>query len=124
MRLSVCSLLPIAVILLALPPSPAQTLEQWRAQGKELKSAGNAAGALEAFTKASELDPKSAALQDEVGFLLAVLGRQPEALARFERAIQLNPSYAPALFHFGVAAWLAKDPDRAIASLQKAVKID
>ena len=57
----------IAVLMLALLTETAfsaQTEPQWIAQGKDLKAAGNASGALKAFEQAATLNPKSAALQD------------------------------------------------------------
>src|SRR5829696_4140762 len=113
----------ISILVFALAMLAAQTVD-WGAKGKALKQAGDAAGALEAFRKAEALHPKSASLQDEIGFLLAVLGRQDEAISQFERAIQLDPTYAAAHFHLGVAAWLKHDPDRALAGLREAVKLD
>src|SRR3954469_18322363 len=104
--------LPVVVLLLTLAtaiPSPAQTSAQWTAQGKTLKASGDAAGALQAFQKAAELNPKSALLQDEIGFLLAVLGRHDEALPHFQNAIAVERAYAPAHYHLGVAQWLKQD---------------
>src|SRR5580704_3193659 len=77
----------------------AQTVAQLKQQAAALKARGDAAGALALTEKAAEADPRSAELQDEVGFLLAVLKRGPEAKPHFERAIQLEPGYAPAHFH-------------------------
>ena len=48
------------------------------ARARELKARGDAAGALALL---SRRDPKSARVQDEIGFLLAVLNRRAEALA-------------------------------------------
>src|SRR5689334_11301854 len=95
----------------------AQTLSDAEA----LKARGDAAGALAVLEK---IQPKTARVEDETGFLLAVLNRGPEARAAFERAIALDPKFAPAHYHLGVAYWLAQDPTRAIAELEAAVSID
>src|SRR5258705_12795472 len=119
--------LPIAVLVLALGTGitlPAQTLAQWTDQPKALKESGDADAALQAFQKAAQLNPKSAFLQDEIGFLLAVLSRHDEAMSHFQRAIGLDAAYAPAHYHLGVAQWLKRDPDHAIASLRQAAKLD
>src|SRR5579871_6324469 len=72
-------------------------------QARDLKAKGDAAGALAAFQQAGTLDPQSAAIQDDIGFLLAVLQRKDEALAKFQHALELDAKYAPAHFHLGVA---------------------
>ena len=96
------------------PPSPRSTLPQLESRARDLKARGDAAGALAAWEQASALDPKSARIQDEIGFLLAVLNRRDEALQHFERAIALDAKFAPAHYHLGVAYWLAQDVARAI----------
>src|SRR5947209_2766844 len=49
-----------------------------RQQAEALKAKGDAAGALAVFEKAAAADPKSADIEDQIGFLLAVLKRAPE----------------------------------------------
>src|SRR5579863_7372842 len=87
----------------------ADSLEEIESRANALKAAGDAAGALAAYQEAATLDPKSARYQDEIGFLLAVLNRRPEALEHFKQAIELDPKFAPAHFHLGVALWLEQD---------------
>src|ERR1700728_2965481 len=99
---------------------PAAELKQ---QADARKAVGDAAGALEFMEKAAEADPRSAEFEDEIGFLLAVLQRNPEAKPHFERAIDLVPGYAAAHYHLGVLYWLEEDPNRAIPLLQTAVKL-
>src|ERR1700684_2565698 len=96
----------------------AQTAAELKQEAEVLKARGDAAGALERMVQAVEADPTSAGLEDETGFLLAVLKRNPEAKPHFERAIQLDPTYAAAHFHLGVLYWLEKDPDHGIPFLQ------
>lgn len=89
-----------------------------RAQARAMKAKGDAAGALAAFEQAATAEPKAADLRDEIGFLLAVLGRRDEAVSSFRAALALNPCYAPAHFHLGVALWLK--PVRVRVSLRRA----
>jgi superkiller protein 3 len=100
-----------------------QTVEELKRQADTLKARGDAAGALKLMERAASADPKSAAIEDEVGFLLAVLQRNAEAKTHFARAIELDPRYASAQFHLGVVYWLEKDPDRAIPLLQTAAAL-
>ena len=115
----------LAVVLsICVLAAAADSLPDLEARGAALKSRGDAAGALEAYEKAAALNPESARLEDEVGFLLAVLQRRDEALRKFQQAIDLDPKFAPAQYHLGVAYWLANDPARSIPHLQSAVALD
>src|SRR3981081_3064852 len=104
----------LVVLLSLLTISGAETLQQMEQRARQLKAQGDAAGALAAFEKAAALDPKSAKLQDEIGFLLAVLQRPVEAADHFVRAAALDPAFAPAHYHLGVSFWLRQDPAQAI----------
>src|SRR5579859_6384992 len=88
-----------------------QTSAQWQARARELKARGDAAGSLAAWQKAAELDPKSAAIEDEIGFLLAVLNRHAEAAQHLEHAVALDARFAPARYHLGVLYWIQQDPN-------------
>ena len=88
------------------------------------RSRGDASAALAAWQKAAAIDPKSARIQDEIGFLLAVLNRRAEALLYFESALALDPRWAPAHYHVGVAFWIAGDPSKAIPHLESAARIE
>src|SRR5712692_5077441 len=113
--------LTAAVLLASL--LTAETLQQWEQRARELKAKGDAAGALAAYEEAAKLAPRSARLQDEAGFLLAVLNRNVEAIAKFQRAIELDAKYAPAHYHLGVAYWLGKETGPGTAELQAAVRL-
>src|ERR1039458_7887711 len=60
-----------------------QTASELKQQADALKARGDAAGALELIQKAAEADPKSAGLEDEIGFLLAVLKHSQDAKPHF-----------------------------------------
>src|SRR5713226_5580201 len=121
MKLACCVLLCTVVVTSAESP---EKLQQLVAQGRALIAKGDAAGALEAFHKASDLAPKSAELHDEVGFLLAVLKRGAEARDQFQKAIALKGDYAPAHYHLGVSCCLESNYPGCIPELQKAAQID
>jgi tetratricopeptide (TPR) repeat protein len=113
-----CLIAVALAVAFAQPPTP------WRAQAKALKAKGDAAGALATFEKAAQAEPGAADLRDEIGFLLAVQGRNGEAIARFREAIAIEARYPPAHYHLGVALWLKQDPDGAIPAMQEAAKLD
>src|SRR4051794_6737518 len=101
----------------------AQSPADLRAEGAALKAKGDATGALTVFERAAAFEPNAADLRDEIGFLLAVQGRQADALLYFEAAIRLNPRYAPAHYHLGVALWLRRDAERAIPAMREAARL-
>jgi hypothetical protein len=70
------------------------------------------------------LDPQSARIEDEIGFLLGVLQRPDEATRHFERQLQLDSQLAAAQYHIGVAYWIQSGTGRSIPHLQSAVALD
>src|SRR5262249_13566816 len=101
----------------------AETAGEWLRQGRTSKAKGDTVSALAAFERAQALDPNSAEIEDEIGFLLAAVNRGAEAAAHFERAIAVDPNWAPAHYHLGVALWLAENPDRSVPELEMAVRL-
>src|SRR5436853_6691010 len=97
-----------------------EAVKQAESRGLALEKKGDAQGALAAWRKATKLDPKSALIEEHIGFLLAVLKRHEAAIPHFIKALELNPTFAPAHYHLGVAYWLQQDPNRSIPQLQAA----
>ena len=102
---------------------PAETPLERANEAERLIRSGKQQEGLAALADAAELPGASAQSEDRIGFLFAVLGRQPDATAHFEKSIALNREYAPAHYHLGVARWLAKDHETALPELEKAVKL-
>ncbi len=88
----------------------------WRAEVDRLKSRGDAEGALAILEK----QPRTSALEDEAGFLLAALKRRPEAIGHFREAIRLMPANGSAHYHLGVALWLEGERAEAVRRLAEA----
>jgi superkiller protein 3 len=114
-----------AILCLCLPlaAQTTATVQQLEATARDRLAARDAAGALTAYEKLAELAPKSAAYQDEIGFLLAATNRSPEAIAHFQRATELDPKMAQAWYHLGVALWLTQQTDSAVRAMQRAVAL-
>src|SRR5437879_4242183 len=113
----------LAALVLLPMATGTETAADYVKQGQAFKAKGDAAAALRAFERALSLDPKSAQIEDEIGFVLAAVNRREEAIAHFEKAIALEPSFAPAHYHLGVAYWLGQDPNHSIPELETAVKL-
>ena len=70
----------------------------WAERGSALKAAGNIDGAIEAFQKALQLDPGSARLEDEIGFLLAAKGNRTLRWNTSEAPLAWRPRLLPRIF--------------------------
>lgn len=95
----------------------------WRAEADALKTKGDAEGALAVLQRAAAAAAPSAAIEDEIGFLLAVLNRRNDAMARFHKALALDPKFSPAAYHLGVALWLDGQSEAALESLAAAARL-
>jgi len=73
----------------------AETADDLARQGREFKAKGDAASALRAFERAASLDPSSAGIEDEIGFLLAALNRRSEAIPHLKRLSRSMRSLRP-----------------------------
>src|SRR5215471_14174655 len=123
-RGSICALFwSIVIAVSASGQETRESLKQIESRALELKAHGDAAGALAVWEQAAVLDPKSARIQDEIGFLQVVLNRRADAKERFERAIALDSRFAPAHYHLGVLYWLEQAPSRSIPELQTAAAL-
>jgi tetratricopeptide (TPR) repeat protein len=95
----------------------------WAGEAERLIRSGNTQEGLAALARAAEQPGGSAESEDHIGFLFAVLGRQSEAAAHFEKSLSSNPGYAPAHYHLGVARWLGNDNDGGLPELENAVRL-
>ncbi len=98
------------------------TPAQWADRAEQLIRQGDKQGALDALHNAAQATPPSAESEDRIGFLLAVL-QQPDSLDHFRNAISLDPAFAPAHYHLGVALWNGEDRQNSLAELQQAAKL-
>jgi protein O-GlcNAc transferase len=101
----------------------AQTPADLANQSESALRSGDAAKAVTLLNQALRAPGATAESEDHLGFLLAVLGRSPDGLKHFQKAIALNPDFAPAHYHLGAALWLAKDHEHGLPELQAAVKL-
>lgn len=81
-------------------------------------------GAMAAFREAVALDPRAPLYRDWLGFVWLQLLQRPDlALDEFRRAIELDPSFADAHFHQGIALAEQQRWSEALASYRRALAI-
>ena len=114
----------VLILLLSGILSGQETLSQLEARAAALKARGDAAGALAAWEKAAEIAPRSARVQDEIGFLLAVLNRRQEAVSHFEHALKFDPRFASAHYHLGDAYNSVDDLPAALSAYETAAQLE
>ncbi|TAK12159.1 MAG: tetratricopeptide repeat protein [Acidobacteria bacterium] len=110
---------------IALSPADASLA---RNLGDALGGLGDTAGAAEAYRHALDLamnqwrvNPNDAAVLGLVGVLEAKLGRKAEARTHIDQALALAPNDSEVYYRSAVIAALAREADRAVADLRKAI---
>lgn len=81
-------------------------------------------GALADLTKALALDPGDARNQLRYGYLLATLGRLPEARIALDKSVELDPLFTPGWWWLGRIKAAQTDYDGARLALQRVLAID
>jgi serine/threonine-protein kinase len=76
-----------------------------------------------AFRKGMELNPNFADIPHHYALCLALHGRNQEAIAQLERAVQLDPFFAGLNLHEGKLFFLLRDYDRAIQGYFKTLEL-
>lgn len=99
--------------------------------GQTLERAGDLAGAVRHYTRATEIDPGEAAPRQalaraagQLGITLAQQGRDAEALPLLEQAARMAPGSAPAHLNLAVEYARLGRIDEARAAAERALKID
>jgi tetratricopeptide (TPR) repeat protein len=93
-------------------------------KGQILESMNKNDEALNAYNKATRLDPKNSdAWQNQAG-LLAKTNKLDEAIYSYTRAIQLSPGVAVFIYDRGCAYCRKGDKANALADLKKAISMN
>ena len=79
--------------------------------------------ALDAYTALQAADPTQAEIQFELGHVYELDGQPAQALARYERAVELDPLYAPALVRQGIILGRQGAIDDALGSFERAERL-
>ena len=95
----------------------------WHAHGRMQLRLKDFSAAERSLAQAARLLPASGSVHSDLGLALERLGRQDEALARFERATVLSPGLAEAHHNRGVLQAAAGAPEEALRSLDRALEL-
>ncbi|MEP7067807.1 MAG: tetratricopeptide repeat protein [Usitatibacter sp.] len=120
-----------AEALVRAAPAAARDASALQILGAACSAQGRHDAALEAFERAVQLLPASAALQYNRASCLQRCERIEEALQGYRKALQLDPALAPArsalvsaLCSIGLESFRAKAHERALASYREALALD
>ena len=120
-----------AEALVRTAPAAARDAPALQILGAACSAQGRHDAALEAFERAVQLQPQSAALQYNRASCLQRCGRIEDALHGYRRALALDPALAPArsalvsaLCSSGLESFGAKSHPRALASYREALALD
>ncbi len=81
--------------------------------------------ALENYRKASEANPTDSDLHNNLGNVLAEMGKSAEALQEFQKAAELSPTKAARYyFNLGAVSYNVGKMDEAVSGFRKATEID
>ncbi|MFC1857091.1 tetratricopeptide repeat protein [Thermodesulfobacteriota bacterium] len=110
-------------ILCSLVSCATQDLELKKRQGEAFRNLGEAyliegkyTEALRELLKSEEFYPNDPYLQNDLGLIYTAKKRPDLALVHFEKAVKLNPDYAPAKNNLGTAYLQLEKWDEAIAN--------
>lgn len=115
------------IIICALPLAnlyAESTLDSYLSTGTRSLEAGQLDTAILNFSKAVELDNKSAAAYNGLASAYQRLDKIEVAINKFTKAIELNPSYKEAYFGRGICYLRASEYDKGIADLGQLIKLD
>jgi len=94
--------------------------EDYITQGKELLKAGKPIQAIDAFTAAIKLNPKSATAFNNRGIAYCQKGELDKAVDDFSQAIKIDPDFGKAYNNRAVTLWYQGKRDQAEKDINKA----
>lgn len=79
-----------------------KNLQAWIALGNDYFDANQPQKAVQAYTKALELDPNNPNVLTDQGVMFRALGFYDRALANFEKALKIDPKHLQSQFNIGI----------------------
>jgi tetratricopeptide (TPR) repeat protein len=100
------------------------THNEWHQQGESFYDANRYDEAIQAFSKAIEINPEHASAYNNRGAAWHRKGDYEKAIADFSKAIEIDPKDDRSYYDRGLAWYKKGGFDRAIADLSKAIELD
>jgi tetratricopeptide (TPR) repeat protein len=101
-----------------------RTADEWFKQGLLFATTQRYENALNAFTRALEINPRYAEAYNQRGIILGKKDRFDQAIVDFTKAIEINPRYAVAYNNRGVLRAKKGNFDKGINDFTTALEID
>jgi tetratricopeptide (TPR) repeat protein len=101
--------------------SSGRTTRSPQQPGSALLQLGRPQAALASFREAARVDPGLGEAHLNAGLIARALGDTPEAIARFRRALELNPDWVTAMAN--LASLYAASPDASVRNPLEAVRL-
>ena len=98
--------------------------EAWNARGIQLRNQGKLEEAVECYGKAIRIDPRSAAIHNNLGLALRDLHRLDDAMAAYQRALELMPGSAAVRSNIATVLKDMGDLDAAIQWYRSALEAE
>jgi tetratricopeptide (TPR) repeat protein len=109
---------------IALYPEPPELVRAWRTKGVALARLQNLDGALDAYDRALDIDPKDAHTWLNKGATLSNKGLNEEAVEACKTATSLDPRDARAWFNLSAVQARLGHTDKALEAAQKAIDLN
>ena len=100
------------------------TAIEWFEKGYSSAISGNYKDAIDAFSKAIEMNKKHAAAYNNRGYAYNNLGKYDQAMQDYEKAIEINPEDDVAYYNRGVAYGKLGKDNKAVENYGMAIKIN
>jgi len=98
--------------------------KRWIALGNRYFDAHQRDKAIEAYTKALELDPDNPDVLTDQGVMYSETTQYEKAIANFQKAHAIDPTHLPSLLNLGMLyAQYLKDYDKAIQTWKRVIEI-
>lgn len=124
MRFAITTIIIMALTAMCVLQAAADQGSDFSAQAVRLYLNGSYEESVAAYDKAIEADPYNASLYNGRGMALSFgLDRQADALEAYEKALDLNSSFADALCNKGYALCSLEKYDEGIGCYDKAIKL-
>jgi cytochrome c-type biogenesis protein CcmH/NrfG len=98
--------------------------QAWVQLGNDYFDSQQAQKAIDAYSRALELDPNDPNVLTDQGVMYRAIGSFDRAIENFEKAAKVDPKHAQSLFNLGVV-WAndKKDPVKAAAAWKKVIQV-